>query len=134
IKEHGTKDGKEAAGLAMDGDTAFKDPKSKYAFWSGGGRGDATADGYKVQENEEGAGGLEKMGNAGKLPEWGDDTKAGKGSGITNERLWKTVSRRSAQNAHGDVDAYVVGAAHKNNVFATTELATLLHNDKVNSI
>jgi hypothetical protein len=134
IKAHGTKDGKEAAGLAMDGDTAFKDPSSKYAFWSGGGRGDATAAGYKVQENEEGAGGLEKMGNAGKLPDWSDDSKAGSGSGVTNERLWKTVSRRSAQNAHGDVDAFVVGAAHKNNVFATTELPTLLHNDKVNSI
>jgi hypothetical protein len=104
------------------------------AFWSGSGKDVARDQGQSIQENSGGAAKLEKMGNQGTAPEWGKDDKAGAGSGITGEKLWKTVSRRSAENASGGVDAWVVGEARKDNVFASTELPTLLHNDKLQQI
>jgi len=53
---------------------------------------------------------------------------------VTGEKLWKTISQRSAENASGSVDAYVVGEARPDNVFASTELPTLLHNPNLQQI
>jgi hypothetical protein len=104
------------------------------AFWSGSGKDVARDQGQSIQENAGGAAKLEKMGNQGTAPDWGSDAKAGAGSGITGEKLWKTISRRSAENASGSVDAWVVGEARKDNVFASTELPTLLHNPNLQQI
>jgi len=85
------------------------------AFWSGSGRAAATADGYRVQEDEGGAGALESMGDGGDAP-------------------WRTISRRSAENARGTTDAFVVGTARPGNVFSSIELPTLLHNPNLDTI
>lgn len=132
VKKHGTKQAKEQAALAMDG---HEGGGKGFAFWSSdAGRAAAAKKGFKIQEDVEGAGGLEAHGKKNQLPDWQDDQKAGAGSKITNERLWKTISRRSAEKAHGQVDAFVEGGANRNNVFATIELPTLLHNKKVKEI
>jgi hypothetical protein len=76
------------------------------------------------------------MGLEGKLSVKREDWQKqyGEGSHVTNETLWKTISRRSAENASGGVDAFVVGTAWPGNVFSDVELPTLLHNPKVNEI
>jgi Domain of unknown function (DUF4150) len=104
------------------------------AFWSGSGKDVARDQGQSIQENSGGAAKLEKMGNQGTAPTWGSDANAGAGSGVTGEKLWKTISQRSAENASGSVDAYVVGEARKDNVFASTELPTMLHNPNLQQI
>jgi hypothetical protein len=119
------------------------------AFWSGAGKDTAVAQGRAIQEGGGGAQTLDQMGKANQLPAWDKEnagvtsTTAPDGSqvpvsydpnykgpitNITGENLWKTVSRRSAENATGSVDAYVVGMSGPNNVFSSTELPTLLHN------
>jgi hypothetical protein len=136
VINHGNAQGRKAARQAMFGQPGGATSTKGQAFWSGGDQGMAAARdaGFTIQEDGGGAGGLDKMGKAGQLPDWDKDDKAGSGSKITNERLWKTISRRSAQNANGTVDAFVIGKAHSKNVFSTVELPTLLHNDKVNEI
>jgi hypothetical protein len=136
IINHGNATGRQAARQAMFGQPGGATATQGQAFWSGGQQGmDAAHNaGFTIQEDSGGAAGLDRMGKAGQLPDWNSDAKAGSGSGITNERLWKTISRRSAQNAQGTVDAFVVGKAHSQNVFSTVELPTLLHNDNVDTI
>jgi hypothetical protein len=118
------------------------------AFWSGPGKGTAPAG--SIQESGGGAATLAQMDTNKQLPAWDKEnagvtsTTAPDGSqvpvsydpnytgpitNITGENLWKTISRRSAENATGSVDAYVVGASGPNNVFSSTELPTLLHNN-----
>ncbi len=73
-----------------------------------------------------------------------ETSEAGAGSNVTGENVWRTVSRRSAENANGSVDAYVVGQgaargdprnpASWKSVFSGTELPTLLHNPNCNQI
>lgn len=135
-KSKANKRGRGMANAACMGLPGGKTKKKGQAFWSGGDAGMAAArgDGFTIQEDGGGAKALDQKGKKGKLPGWQDDTKAGKGSGITNEKLWKTISRRSAENAEGTVDAFVVGTANSGNVFSTVELPTLLHNDKVDTI
>ncbi len=136
IINHGNPTGRNLARQAMFGKPGGATGTKGQAFWSGGDEGMAAARdaGKTIQEDGGGAGALDKAGKAGQLPEWGDDAKAGSGSKITNERLWKTISRRSAQNSKGSVDAFVIGKAHSKNVFSTVELPTLLHNKDVNEI
>jgi hypothetical protein len=135
IINHGSPDGRRAANHARYGAPGGTTPGTNQAFWSGGRDKDTAlanirGQGYSIQEDEAGAGGLERMGGA--LPAWGSE--AGDGSGITGERLWRTISRRSAENASGSVDAFVVGTARPGNVFSDTELPTLLHNDNLSQI
>jgi hypothetical protein len=111
------------------------------AFWSGpGGPQAAHNEGKTTQEDAGGAATLQSMGGA--APGW--TQQAGAGSGVTGENNWRTISRRSAENSSGTVDAYVVGQGTPRGdprnpqswktVFSGTELPTLLHNDKVNQI
>ena len=101
--------------------------KRGQAFWSGGGKGAAREAGYTIQEDGGGAASLETLGS-----DWGKEN--GAGSNVTGERLWKTISMRSAENAKGRADCFVVGSAKPDNVFASVELPTLLHNPKLNKI
>jgi hypothetical protein len=130
IQQHGTAHERDAAQLATGGAAAG----AGSAFWCGGGRKDARDAGFSAQEDAGGASGLEKMGGSGHLPgEWSDKGHP-KDSRVTQERLWKTISRRSAENARGTVTAFVKPYVHRNNVFASVELPTLLHNPNVQQI
>jgi hypothetical protein len=136
IAGHGTADGRAAAHAAMTGRAGGPGPKPQ-AFWSGGGKDAAREQGFAIQEDQRsGAGRIEKMGPQGKLFTRKEDWQKeyGDGSMVTNERLWKTISRRSAENASGSVDAFVVGTAWPGNVFSSVELPTLLHNPKLKQI
>lgn len=140
-KEKANKRGRGMANAACFGLPGGKNSKKGQAFWSGGKAAvktvrefDDKGEKFTIQEDGGGAKTLDQKGEKGKLPGWKDDTKAGKGSGITNEKLWKTISRRSAENADGTVDAFCAGTAPAGNVFSSVELPTLLHNDKVDKI
>jgi hypothetical protein len=111
------------------------------AFWSGpGGPQAAHNEGRTTQEDAGGAATLQSMGSA--APGWTQE--AGAGSNVTGENNWRTISRRSAENSSGTVDAYVVGQGTPRGdprnpqswktVFSGTELPTLLHNPNVNQI
>lgn len=146
VNKKGSKSGKEAAKAAMFGKPGghSKDGKGQ-AFWSGGGQAMEAArthdEKFTIQEDKGGAKKLDKM-NQGLVDDEkagganGEDwsTEHGKGSKVTRERLWKTISRRSAENAKGSVDAFVVGKAHAGNVFSKVELPTLLHNENCTEI
>lgn len=134
VDAHANAQGKEAAHAAMDEAPGGASGGKKQAFWSGSGKDAAKRDGGTIQEDAGGAAHLEQMGNAGQLPDWNKDDKAGAGSNVTNERLWKTISMRSAENASGSVDAHVVGTAWPGNVFSSVELPTLLHNPNLQEI
>lgn len=131
VNKHGSEVGKKAAHAATKKKPGGSTKTKQQAFWSGGGMKAAVDDGLTIQEQTGGAKQLDQMGKDGETfagrenwkKEYGDDSK------ITNERLWKTISRRSAENASGTVSAYVAGSAPPNNVFASVELPTLLHND-----
>jgi hypothetical protein len=139
---------KREARKAIYGKPGGHSGSKKQAFWSGGGKDAAVhshqkshhaPDGYTIQEDSGGAAMLEK-GNKDLKKESAPGAKDGwtmdQGTQgvVTNEKLWKTISRRSAENADGEVDAFVVGHARPDNVFASTELPTLLHNPKLNKI
>lgn len=139
---------KREARKAMYGKPGGASGGKKQAFWSGGGKDAAVSadqksadapEGYTIQEDGGGAKMLEKGGGDLKkesAPGAKDGWTLGQGNTgvVTNEKLWKTISRRSAENAEGEVDAFVVGHARPDNVFASTELPTLLHNPKLNKI
>jgi hypothetical protein len=148
-------DGRTALEAATQGKPGGSGQKGSQAFWSGAGKQAARDQGHSIQEDSGGAAKLEKMGQqpsmvtgppkpgepqpgdrdfTGRNPDWGNDSKAGAGSGVTGERLWSTISRRSAENANGSVDAFVVGEARADNIFSTVELPTLLHNPKLQQI
>lgn len=156
VEKFGNPVGKEAAKAAMDGQEGGE------AFWSGEKTGLAKLreKGFKAQEdavdkdgNADGANKLGTMQKENQLPHYketkkdpvtnqeilGPDGKPqlvemGEGSKVTNTILWTTISRRSAQNAKGDVQAFVVGTAASGNIFSSIELPTLLHNDKVDKV
>jgi len=143
VIEHGNDTGLDAADAAIFQAEGRATTTQRQAFWSGGPAAMATARGANrtIQEDGGGAGALNDMNTAGTLgpsSEWNDeaaaDTRFGAGSGITQERLWKTVSRRSALAADGEVDAFVTGRANEGNVFSRVELPTLLHNPNVHTI
>ena len=146
VNKKGSKSGKEAAQAAMFGKPGghSKDGKGQ-AFWSGGKPAMEAARAHDekltIQEDTGGAKKLDKM-NDGMVAQEkaggasGEDwsVEHGDGSKVSRERLWKTVSRRSAENAKGSVDALVVGKAHSQNVFSKVELPTLLHNENCTEI
>jgi hypothetical protein len=71
------------------------------------------------------------MSKDGTAPAW--DKEAGQGSRITGASLEDDLAR-SAQNAKGSVDAFVIGTARPGNVFSDVELPTLLDNPNVDTI
>jgi len=146
VNKKASKSGKEAAQAAMFGKPGghHKDGRGQ-SFWSGGKPAMAAArahdEKFTIQEDAGGAKKLDKMDPELKKQEIadgasGEDWSAehGKGSKVTRERLWKTISRRSAENSKGSVDAMVAGQAHAGNVFSRIELPTLLHNPNCTEI
>lgn len=133
--------GKRAYAAAVHGVPGGKQSEREQAFWSGAGRKlivDDKHPDYMAQEHGGGAKTLDAMGKRKELSGWTESkpfSEDGEDSGITNERIWKTISMRSAENASGEVSAFVAGGqAVPKNVFASVELPTLLHNDKVKAI
>ena len=133
--------GKEVYEHAVHGIPGGSMSEREQGFWSGAGKGlivENEHPEYVPQEHIGGAKALNEMGAAGKLKGNRTDSTAyseGADSGITNERIWKTISMRSAENASGAVSAFVAGGqATPKNVFASVELPTLLHNDNVKVI
>jgi hypothetical protein len=97
------------------------------AFWSGSGLAAARGQGFSVQEDRGGAQGLDAQNTAGRMPAWN-------GPGVNGQDAWRTISRRSAEDARGTCDAFVVGTARPGNVFSSVELPTLLHNPNLSTI
>ncbi len=135
--ENANQDGKQAYRAATQGQPGGQ------TYWGGAGRKKATSDRRLVQEGVQGGGAreLERMTKKDRLLDgaWKEeglyDELGKEESGITNERLWKTISMRSAENAEGDVTAYVAGGAGaKDRVFDSVELPTLLHNTKIKKL
>jgi hypothetical protein len=138
-----TADGKAAALQAIGGAPGSAGTSKGQAFYSGSGRAAATAGGYAIQEDSGGAKALETNPVASGPGAWSKpDTP---GSNITGENLWKTISQRSAENANGTVQAFVVGQGGPrgnpstnphawDTVFSTTELPTLLQNPNCKQI
>ncbi len=142
--ENANEVGKKAYQAAVHGIPGGSQSEREQAFWSGSGFAHASKkdSGYMVQEQGGGAKELNAMNNRKELNQDRDgkkDTtfysKDGEDSGISNERIWKTISMRSAEKSAGEVTAFVGGGqAAPGNVFASVELPTLLHNDKVKVI
>ena len=110
----------------------------KQAFWSGD-MEVPRKEGATIQEDNQGAKLLGDSWNEQKKKEWntesvGDANIKDEKVLVTRRKLWTTISRRSAENAKGSVDAYVIGSAKPNNIFASVELPTLLHNKDLNEI
>lgn len=115
---------------------ATKDKKQ--AFWSGD-MEVPRKEGATIQEDNQGAALLGKSWDEQKNKEWntesvGDTNIKDENVLVTRRKLWTTISRRSAENAKGSVDAYVIGSAKPDNIFASVELPTLLHNENLNEI
>lgn len=125
--------------LAKYGQPGNNKSGKKQAFWSGRGRHKAGQDGGTVQEDVGGANQMDKedgglLGDTEKGKRDGWERKQGTSGIVTKKKLWSTISRKSAENASGKVDAYVVGTAREGNVFSDVELPTLLHNPNVTEI
>ena len=143
IGQHASPAAKSMAMNAIHGVPGGPSGGKGQAFWSGGDPAMAAArrDGFVIQEDSGAAAHL--AANDGTL--LGDSAPGARDgwtrpqgtaqSPVTKDKLWRTVSRRSAEETNANtVEAYAVGSAAPGNVFSNVELPTLLHNPNVKQI